>query len=230
VETLRLCADCECAETPSSGSLSFAECNLDPDKQPRQLGHDRTIVFFNDSEQFHWVTRQMTCSISARASYVRRTITCMATTRDCRRESCGSTAIANFDGWSALKPGRICSAETALVRPHDASAVRFLPDFRNHVIDTDMFTPTTIHRYTWHERGAVYGAPEKRHDGTTHLSNLFLCGTDQGYVASSARLSAGSRLPTATACETDSSANARDFLDGVHDQYDVTVIGSGLAV
>ena len=45
-----------------------------------------------------------------------------------------------------------------------------------------MFTPTTIRRFTWHDNGAVYGAPEKRSDGTTHLQNLYLCGTDQGFV------------------------------------------------
>jgi phytoene dehydrogenase-like protein len=63
-----------------------------------------------------------------------------------------------------------------------ASAVRFMPDFRGHVIDTDVFTPKTIRRFTWHDNGAVYGAPDKRLDGSTHLSNLFLCGTDQGFV------------------------------------------------
>ena len=62
------------------------------------------------------------------------------------------------------------------------SAVRFMPDFRRHIIDTDVFTPKTIRRFTWHDNGAVYGAPEKRLDGTTHLDNLFLCGTDQGFV------------------------------------------------
>jgi phytoene dehydrogenase-like protein len=63
-----------------------------------------------------------------------------------------------------------------------ASAVRFIPDFRGNVIDTDVFTPKTIRRFTSHAGGAVYGAPEKRLDGTTHLKNLFLCGTDQGFV------------------------------------------------
>jgi phytoene dehydrogenase-like protein len=62
------------------------------------------------------------------------------------------------------------------------SAVRFVADYRSRVVDTDMFTPRTIRRFTWHDNGAVYGAPEKRIDGTTHLPNLFLCGTDQGYV------------------------------------------------
>ena len=62
-----------------------------------------------------------------------------------------------------------------------ASAVRFIPDFRSRVVETDMFTPTTIRRFTGHVNGAVYGAPHKQLDGTTPLKNLFLCGTDQGY-------------------------------------------------
>ena len=62
------------------------------------------------------------------------------------------------------------------------SAVRFVPDYRGHVIDTDMFTPTTIVRFSGHDNGAVYGAPEKQLDGRTHLKNLFICGTDQGFV------------------------------------------------
>ena len=45
-----------------------------------------------------------------------------------------------------------------------------------------MFTPNTIRRFTWHNNGAVYGSPEKRLEGTTHLDNLFLCGSDQGFV------------------------------------------------
>ena len=60
--------------------------------------------------------------------------------------------------------------------------MRFLPDFRPAVIDSDMFTPCTIRRFTGHENGAVYGAPEKQWTGTTHLKNLFICGTDQGLV------------------------------------------------
>ena len=50
------------------------------------------------------------------------------------------------------------------------------------VVDIDMFTPTTIHRFTGHDNGAVYGAPDKRYDGRTHLENLYICGTDQGFV------------------------------------------------
>ena len=69
--------------------------------------------------------------------------------------------------------------------------LRFLPDFRPHVVDTDMFTPTTVVRYTGHANGAIYGAPRKRYDGRTRWSNLFLCGTDQGYVGIIGALTSG---------------------------------------
>jgi phytoene dehydrogenase-like protein len=58
----------------------------------------------------------------------------------------------------------------------------FVPDFRPAVIETDTFTPLTIHRFTGHSAGSVYGSARKRRDGTTHLKNLFICGNDQGPV------------------------------------------------
>ena len=92
------------------------------------------------------------------------------------------TVLANFDRWRALNED---SYRLEKLRWYDritASAVRFVPDYRSRVIDTDMFTPTTIVRYTGHDHGAVYGAPQKQLDGRTHLENLFICGTDQGLV------------------------------------------------
>ena len=92
------------------------------------------------------------------------------------------TAIANFDRWAKLNDDEYAVAKHRWYDRVVASAVRFVPDYRARVIDTDMFTPKTIRRFTWHDNGAVYGAPKKQLDGTTHLENLFICGTDQGYV------------------------------------------------
>lgn len=92
------------------------------------------------------------------------------------------TVLANFDRWRALDES---SYRLEKLRWYDCiaeSAVRFVPDYRSRVIDTDMFTPATIVRYTGHENGAIYGAPEKHLSGRTHLDNLFICGTDQGLV------------------------------------------------
>jgi phytoene dehydrogenase-like protein len=92
------------------------------------------------------------------------------------------TALANFDRWRGLPEEENRAAKQTAHDQMVASAVRFVPDFRRAVIDTDTFTPSTIRRFTGHENGAVYGAPVKRWDGTTHLKNLFICGTDQGFV------------------------------------------------
>ena len=36
--------------------------------------------------------------------------------------------------------------------------------------------------WTGHLNGAVYGMPNKRKTGRTHLENLFICGNDQGFL------------------------------------------------
>ena len=46
----------------------------------------------------------------------------------------------------------------------------------------DTFTPLTVKRFTGHFNGAVYGAPNKLPSGKTPYANLFLCGTDQGFL------------------------------------------------
>jgi len=51
-----------------------------------------------------------------------------------------------------------------------------------HRLAHDMFTPRTVRKYTGHLNGAIYGAPNKIKDGRTHLENLYLAGTDQGFL------------------------------------------------
>jgi len=51
-----------------------------------------------------------------------------------------------------------------------------------HRLAHDMFTPRTVRKYTGHLNGAIYGAPKKIKDGRTHLDNLYLAGTDQGFL------------------------------------------------
>lgn len=52
----------------------------------------------------------------------------------------------------------------------------------NRILLTDTFSPKTIKRFTSHENGTIYGSPTKARDGSTKFGNLFLAGTDQGYV------------------------------------------------
>jgi len=67
------------------------------------------------------------------------------------------------------------------------SARRFLPPVSDDVLTaatltTDMFTPRTITKFTGHLGGAIYGAPVKNRQGRTTLANVYLCGTDQGFL------------------------------------------------
>jgi phytoene dehydrogenase-like protein len=101
---------------------------------------------------------------------------------DADRGTMRVTVLANFDRWRSLGDEDYRVEKLRWYDRIAESAVRFVPDYRAHVVDTDMFTPTTIVRYTGHENGAIYGAPQKQLDGRTHLQNLFICGTDQGLV------------------------------------------------
>ena len=178
-ETMRLCDDGAPVVGRGSGRLSFCETIAALDVQPQELGHDRTITFFNDSEQFAWQRPDEPCD-------VRSGVICSPNNFDYGQlldeGTMRITALANYDYWNRLDEPTYRLEKLRWYERITASAVRFVPDYRSHVIDTDMFTPTTIVRYTGHENGAVYGAPEKQFDGRTHLENLFICGTDQGFV------------------------------------------------
>jgi phytoene dehydrogenase-like protein len=179
-ETMRLCDDGQPVVTSrASGQLSFCETIATLDRQPRDLGHEHTITFFNDHDKFVWQKPKDLCD-------VRSGVICspnnFAYDSPLDDGTMRITALANFDRWRGLDEETYRLEKLRWYDRITDSAVRFVPDYRGHVIDTDMFTPTTIVRYTGHDNGAVYGAPDKQFDGRTHVENLFVCGTDQGFV------------------------------------------------
>ena len=183
IETLRMCDHLSEEKVQQAGQMSFVESISVLDCQPSAIGFDKTIVFYNDSPKFHWERcRDSLCD-------VRTGVICSPNnyeyTLDEGNLDAGFvrlTTIADPDRWSNLGELEYQRQKYYWYDAAVGSCVRFIPDFRRHVIDTDVFTPKTIRRFTSHDNGAVYGAPEKKLDGTTHLGNLFLCGTDQGFV------------------------------------------------
>ncbi len=179
-ETMRLCDDGQpVLASRSTGNLSFCETIASLDAQPHELGHNLTITFFNDHDKFVWQKPDELCDIRSGVICTPNNFAYDSPLDDC---TIRITALANFEAWRALDEDTYRLEKLRWYDRISESAVRFVPDYRGHVIDTDMFTPTTIVRYTGHEGGAVYGAPEKQLDGRTHLENLFICGTDQGLV------------------------------------------------
>jgi phytoene dehydrogenase-like protein len=186
IETLRLCDHLpRSSSLPQPGQMSFVEAISVLDAKPQQLGHDRTIVFYNDSPRFHWCKPDELCD-------VRTGVICSPNNYLYGDPQLANkvlpdgivriTAVANFDRWNGLNSEQYGLEKLRWYDRVVGSAVRFMPDFRAHVIDTDFFTPTTIRRFTSHDNGAVYGAPAKRWDGTSEVENLYVCGTDQGFV------------------------------------------------
>jgi len=93
-----------------------------------------------------------------------------------------ASMLADYGGWSRLPEDEYRLQKLAWYDRAARKATDYVPEYRHHVIDTDLFTPRTIHRFTGHDNGAVYGAPTKQLDGRTPIEQLYICGTDQGYV------------------------------------------------
>jgi phytoene dehydrogenase-like protein len=179
-ETMRLCDDGHpVVNSRAPGQLTFCESIATLDTQPQELGHNAAVTFFNDSERFDWQKPDALCDL-------RSGVICspnnFAYSEPLNDGTMRVTVLANFDRWRELDEEQYRLQKLHWYDRITDSAVRFVPDYRAHVVDSDMFTPTTIVRFTGHENGAIYGAPDKQLDGTTHLKNLFVCGTDQGFV------------------------------------------------
>ncbi len=178
-ETMRLCGLHEPTPAGDNVRLTFVESISVLDRTPAALGHGKTLVFFNDTDRFCYARPD-------EAVDLRSGVICVPNNfvgEDSTSEGVVRiTALANNDRWAELGPEAYRQAKQQWYGRMTESAVRFMPDFRPAVVDSDMFTPTTIRRYTGHDGGAVYGEPRKHYDGQTPLENLYICGTDQGFV------------------------------------------------
>ncbi len=183
LETLRMCDDTSGPDPRTAGQLTFIESISILDREPAAIGNEDTIIFYNDSDRFDWrrpaddLCDTRTGVICSPNNYVY--------SEDDGKLADGVvriTTIADFDRWNNLTEEEYAREKLRWYDKSVAASVKYTTDFRPYVIDTDLFTPKTIYRFTWHDNGAVYGAPDKILDGTTHLDNLFLCGTDQGFV------------------------------------------------
>jgi phytoene dehydrogenase-like protein len=169
------------------GRLSFVETITMLKRQPREFGWGSdTIIFFNDSARFDYA--RPSAPVDPRSGVI-----CIPNNFDfgAGRELAEGvfrvTCLANYDEWAELPEERYRAAKPQWFAEVQRSAQRFLPPvdeaaFAEVVLTTDMFTPRTITKFTGHFAGAIYGSPEKNRQGRTTLNNVYLCGTDQGFL------------------------------------------------
>ncbi len=186
-ETMRACEPPHEAEAATNiGALSFCETISVFKQPPATWGwSDDTIVFFNDSDRFDYA--RATDLVDPRSGVI-----CFPNNFDYAGGELPEglfrvTCLANHDQWATLSESDYRTGKTHWLGEMQRSARRFLPPvaegvLAENLVTTDMFTPRTVRKFTGHFNGAIYGAPRKVKDGRTHLSNLYLCGTDQGFL------------------------------------------------
>jgi phytoene dehydrogenase-like protein len=170
------------------GRLSFVETMSVLRCQPAEIGWGSdTIVFFNDSPRFDY--SRPDALVDPRSGVI-----CIPNNFDFGPERhfpegmVRVTCLANYDRWIQLDEPAYVAAKQHWFSKVQQSAQRFLPPLatpdavERETVTTDMFTPRTITKFTGHHDGAIYGAATKNREGRTALSNVYLCGTDQGFL------------------------------------------------
>jgi phytoene dehydrogenase-like protein len=187
-ETERLMSGGEATAKHPAGALSYTETITVLDREPAALGWgDDTIVFFNDSEKFTYARTESQVD-------VRSGVICMPNNFDFGPDAhlpeglFRCTCLANNDHWVNLPEDRYRADKARWYAEIQKSAQRFLPALPSDdalvkaTVAIDMFTPRTITKYTGRLGGAIYGSPHKIRDGRSAVDNLYIAGTDQGFL------------------------------------------------
>jgi phytoene dehydrogenase-like protein len=180
LETMRLLPDFNPSQAKvQAGRMSFIEFIMILNREPAEMGYDTTITFYNNSDKFTYQKPDGLADISSGV------ICCpnnFQYEKSLPEGVIRITNMANFDLWNTLGEEDYKTHKAKYLEATLKNVASIIPDFRNSIVFTDIFTPKTIYRYTGHLNGAPYGSPDKLRDGRTHLDNLFICGTDQGFL------------------------------------------------
>ena len=180
VETMRLLSDYDPARFKCEvGQLSFVEFILVLSRDLAEMGYDTTITFFNSSDKFNYRKCDGLVDVSSGVICCPNNFQFDSPLPEALIRV---TNMASFDLWNSLPPEEYRAQKALWLETTLRKVVEFVPDFRGSIVYSDVFTPKTIHRFTGHLNGAVYGTPNKVKTGRTHLDNLFICGTDQGFL------------------------------------------------
>jgi phytoene dehydrogenase-like protein len=181
VETLSVCNPQPDLDTKefAPGQVSFMESLFVLDREPKDLGYDKTIIFFCTKPRFNYQVPKGLIDVTSG-------VLCCPNNfqypEPLKEGMIRLTNLANFSQWDNLPRRDYIQAKKEERARALQSIFTFFPDFSDSVVFLDAFTPKTIKKYTGHLNGAVYGAPSKLKNGTTPVENLYICGTDQGFL------------------------------------------------
>jgi len=168
----------------TSGRLSFLESILLFNKSThKHLPQDRTIIFYNLSEKFSY--RRPDDAVDLNSGVICFPDNFEGSRRDDIIQM-RVTHLANYEKWRHAYDNDDKSCYPAMKKEwaeRSREVVgKIVGNCSENIVYEDSFTPVTVERYTSRIQGAVYGCSEKIKDGRTHFENLYIAGTDQGYL------------------------------------------------
>ncbi len=181
-ETLRLISTPGVSPQNQLPRLGFVETiyQLHLQTSPH-LPKDKTIIFFNDGESFSY--KNPVDFVDFNSGVICFPANFHGLPQKNMKEI-RSTHLANYSKWKHLSttPSQYSCQKQDTGRRSAQMLEKLIGSFASNIVYENTFTPVTIERYTAKINGAIYGSPEKIKDGDIGYPNLFLAGTDQGFL------------------------------------------------
>lgn len=165
-----------------SSRLGFIESIFQlPSKSTSELPANRTVIFFNTAPKFSYQQPQDLVDYSSGVICLPFNFVNLQTGDFIEVRS---THLASYHRWKSLQenPETYFEEKRKCCLRSRSVIEEIVGKFEQNIVYEDSFTPLTIERYTSKMEGAIYGSPQKIKDGDLGYSNLFLAGTDQGFL------------------------------------------------
>jgi phytoene dehydrogenase-like protein len=162
------------------GRMSFVESiSVLPSARKAALAADQTIIFYNTQDRLDY-------SRPATAINPEWGVICFPENfQDLPPTDVFQVRItnaANYDIWKQASRQEYHQLKADCEALTFARVSEIIGNYQENRVYHDSFTPLTIERFTAKAQGAVYGSPIKIRDGLTPFANLFMAGTDQGFL------------------------------------------------
>ena len=162
--------------------LGFVETIFElPPETVLTHAHDRTIIFYNEAETFSYQQPEGLVDFNSGVICMPQHFQGLPSVPFTEVRT---THLANYEQWKQLgyKDSAYSSAKDNTALSSLATAEKILGKFSQNIVYRDTFTPLTIERFTAKKKGAIYGNPVKIKNGDIGYDNLYLAGTDQGFL------------------------------------------------
>jgi phytoene dehydrogenase-like protein len=189
-ETAKLCDSPEMTSfAPTPGKLAFMETIVLPSANTDIP--DSAIIFFNSADTFAFRNPKEDISIDSG-------VICFPSNFKMRSGDAipprlmRTTVLANNQLWFDYNKMQYSAHKQQAFENIITKSLQLAGMPADTIVrPIDAFTPKTITRYTARINGAIYGSPIKYKTGITPINNVYLCGTDQGFLGITGALLSG---------------------------------------